>query len=251
LLDHADPVLLVLQQLERDRIRVEGLYRLYRRRSCTSVSFVANSQLLGPQPPGLPRLDSGESGAVGGLDFKRLLEDHPFVEETASRRSSALGYLVVLLGVAGFVLGCFLPYTTVPSVGVQGPVTSVPAYSYYRLVTYIPGGGTTHYVGELLFLFGGAATLAWVALAGLRQGQHEHRRTPSILVAVTVAWSLSWIGVLVSGWRFFDYEVGFWLMVVGIGVVIAGTIVVWVSARHTAHEPDSAGGPEPPRVAVN
>jgi hypothetical protein len=106
-------------------------------------------------------------------------------------------------------------------------------------------------VGELLFLFGGAATLASVALAGLRHGQHEHRRTPSILVAVTVAWSLSWIGVLVSGWRFYDYEVGFWSMVVSVGVVIIGTILVWLSARHTAHEPDSAGGPEPPRVAVS
>jgi hypothetical protein len=101
-------------------------------------------------------------------------------------------------------------------------------------------------LGELLFLFGGAAT-AWVALAGPRHGQHEHRRTPSILIAITVAWSLSWIGVLVSGWRFYEYEVGFWSMVISIGVVIAGTIVVWLSARHTAHEPDSAGGPEPPR----
>ena len=173
------------------------------------------------------------------------------MEESGSRGSSTLGYLVVLIGVAGFVLSCFLPYTTVPGVGVPGPVASLPTYSYYRVVTFIPGGGTTHYVGELLFLFGGAATLAWVALAGLRHGQHEHRRTPSILVAVTVAWSLSWIGVLVSGWRFYDYEVGFWSMVVGVGVVIVGTIVVWVSARHTAHEPDSAGGPEPPRVAVS
>jgi hypothetical protein len=154
----------------------------------------------------------------------------------------------VLLGVAGFVLSCFLPFTAFPGVG-EGP--SLRTLSYYRLVTFIPGGGTAHYVGELLFLFGGAATLAWVALAGLRHGQHEHRRTPAILVAVTVAWSLSWIGVLVSGWRFYDYEVGFWSMVAGIGVVIIGTIVVWVSARHTAHEPDSVGGPEPPRVAIS
>jgi hypothetical protein len=182
------------------------------------------------------------------LDFKRLLEDHSLVEEGGSRGSSTLGYLVVLLGVAGSVLSSFLPYTAIPSLG-EG--TSLRTLSFYRLVIFIPGGGTAHYVGELLFLFGGAATLAWVALAGLRHGQHEHQRTPSILVAVTVAWSLSWIGVLVSGWRFYDYEVGFWSMVVSVGVVIAGTIVVWLSARHTAHEPDSAGGPEPPRVAVS
>jgi hypothetical protein len=102
-------------------------------------------------------------------------------------------------------------------------------------------------VGGLLFLFGGAATVAWVALAGLRHGHHERRRTPSILVAVTVAWSLSWIGLLVNASGLYEDEVGFWSMLASAGVIVVGTIIVWVSTRHTAHEPDSAADPDPPR----
>jgi hypothetical protein len=101
-------------------------------------------------------------------------------------------------------------------------------------------------MGGLLLLFGGTATVAWVALAGLRHGQHERWRTPSILLAVTVAWSLSWIGVLLSLSGLFEHEVGYWSMLASVGVVIAGTIVVWVSARHATHEPGSSAGPEPP-----
>jgi hypothetical protein len=108
---------------------------------------------------------------------------------------------------------------------------------------------TLQYVGGLLFLFGGAATVAWVALAGLRHGQHERRRTPSILVAVTVAWASAWIALLVSVWGGFAgaaYRVGYWSMLVSVCVVIVGMIVVWFSARHTTQEADSAAGPEPP-----
>jgi hypothetical protein len=205
---------------------------------------------LGRYGPQLPHDEAAEREHFKEVDedLSRDQEADRIAKGRSTRPRWGIGYLVVLLGVAGFVLSCFLPYTAFPGVG-EGP--ALRTLSYHRLVTFIPGGGTAHYVGELLFLFGGAATLAWVALAGLRHGQHEHRRTPSILVAVTVAWSLSWIGVLVSGWRFYDYEVGFWSMVVSVGVVIVGTIIVWVSASHATHEPDSAGGPEPPRVAIS
>ena len=57
---------------------------------------------------------------------------------------------------------------------------------------------------------------------------------------------MSWIGLLVNASGFYDDEVGFWSMLVSAGVVIVGTIVVWVSTRQTAHEPDSEVGPEPP-----
>jgi Na+/proline symporter len=101
-------------------------------------------------------------------------------------------------------------------------------------------------VGGLLLLFGGTATVAWVALAGLRHGQHERRQTTSILLAVTVTWSLSWIGILASVSGPFGHELGYWSMLVSVGVVIVGTIFVWVSARHATQEADSAAGPEPP-----
>lgn len=159
--------------------------------------------------------------------------------------SGLVGYVIVLVGVAGFVLSCFLPYTTLDAL-VPADSSSSPTFSYYRLVATTPDGGTLQYVGGLLFLFGGATTVASVALAGIRHGHHERRRTPSILVAVTVAWSLSWIGLLVQASGFYGDEVGFWSMLVSAGVVIVGTIVVWVSARHATQEAESAAGPEPP-----
>jgi hypothetical protein len=162
------------------------------------------------------------------------------MNQRPSAGSGVVGYVIVLVGVAGFVLSCFLPYTK---------FLDHVSISYYRLVT-MSRGGTLESVGGILFLFGGTATVAWVALAGLRHGQHERRRTPSILPAVTVAWSTSWIGILVSVSGGFGHEVGYWSMLVSVGVVIAGTIVVWVLARRSADEPDSASGSELPGLPV-
>jgi hypothetical protein len=158
------------------------------------------------------------------------------MNERPSAGSAVVGCLIVLVGVAAFVLSCFVPYTQ---------FFDQVSISYYRLAT-ASRGGTLEYVGGLLLMFGGTATVAWVALAGLRHGQHERWRTPSILLAVTVAWSLSWIGVLLSLSGPFEHEVGYWSMLVSVGVVIVGSVVAWVSGRRTAHEPGSGAGPEPP-----
>jgi hypothetical protein len=79
-------------------------------------------------------------------DLSRDQEADRIAKGRSTRPRWGIGYLVVLLGVAGFVLSCFLPYTAFPGVG-EGP--SLRTLSYYRLVTFIPGGGTAHYVGEL------------------------------------------------------------------------------------------------------
>ena len=159
------------------------------------------------------------------------------MNERPSSGSGVVGYLLVLVGVAAFVLSCFLPYTQ---------FFDQVSISYYRLAT-ASRGGTLEYMGGLLLMFGGTATVAWVALAGLRHGHHERRRTPSILLAVTVAWSLSWIGVLLSLSGLFEHEVGYWSMLASVGVVIVGSVVAWVSGRRTvSHESDSSAGPEPP-----
>jgi len=198
---------------------------------------------LGRYGPQLPHDEAAQREHFKEVDedFRRDQEADRIAKGRSTRPRSGIGYMVDLLGVAGFVLSCFLPYTQ---------FSDQLSISYYRLVTM--SWPTLQYLGGLLFLFGGAATVAWVALAGLRHGQHERRPTPTILVAVTVAWSLSWIGLLVSvpaGFVGFGYEVGYWLLV-SVCVVIVGTIVVWVSARRTANEPDSASGPEPPRLPV-
>ena len=175
-------------------------------------------------------------GLPARLDFSPSGEDDPPMNERPSAGSGVVGYLLVLVGVAGFVLSCFLPYTR---------FFDQVSVSYYQLVTG-SWGGTLEDVGGLLLLFGGTTTVAWVALAGLRHGQHERRRTPSTLLAVTIAWSLSWIGLLLSLSGPFEHEVGYWSMLVSVGVVIVGSVVAWVSGRRTAHGLDSGAGPEPP-----
>ena len=114
----------------------------------------------------------------------------PNLELMITRR--ALGYVIVLVGVAGFVLGCFLPYTSFRS----AHSTSEVSISYYR--SFTAGKETPQYVAGLLWLFGGAGIVAWIAVAGLRLGHHARRQAPSNLVAATLVWSLPWIGALLS-----------------------------------------------------
>ena len=68
-----------------------------------------------------------------------------------------------------------------------------------------------------------------MSIAGLR----GHQWAPTALLAASAAWSLTWIGVLlnVSGFVVRSPLVGYWLIFVSIGVVVAGAIVVWISSR--------------------
>ena len=68
------------------------------------------------------------------------------MNERPSAGSGVVGYVVVLVGVIGFVASCFLPYTRF------GPAAG-SSNSYYDIVTF--GRGTFfQHVGALLFLFG-------------------------------------------------------------------------------------------------
>jgi uncharacterized membrane protein YbaN (DUF454 family) len=63
------------------------------------------------------------------------------MNERPSADSGVVGYVIVLVGVAGFVLSCFLPYTTFEVVVGGGSLAS--STSFYRLITRnTPGGGT-------------------------------------------------------------------------------------------------------------
>ena len=83
-------------------------------------------------------------------------------------------------------------------------------------------------VGAFLNLFAGVATIALVSLAGLR----GHRWARPALLALSVAWSLTWIGMALGAIQYLESpRVGYWSIVVSIGVVVAGAIVVWSSSR--------------------
>jgi hypothetical protein len=104
----------------------------------------------------------------------------------------------------------------------------------YRLMMFSPGGPVAS-VGGVLSLFAGVATLAWVAIAGVR-GTRDWTRPA--LAAVTIAWSLTWVGTLfsVSG-SLPPLRMGYWVLLVSVGVIAIGTIMVWVSARADAPKP--------------
>ena len=162
------------------------------------------------------------------------------MNERPSAGSGVIGYGVVLVGVAGFIVSCLLPYVS------PGEPRSM---SLYQLVVRAGFSQTVvQIIGGFLQLFAGAGTVAWIALAGTRHGRHAHRWLPFALAAATAAWSLTWIGVLLSQSQIVGSEgVGYWSALLSLVVAILGTVVVWVSARRTAHETDSTAGPEPPR----
>jgi hypothetical protein len=145
------------------------------------------------------------------------------VHRTRTRRST-FGYAIVLLGAALFVTSSFLPYYAVGA----GERT----ISLFELLTQRPLGADS-YLGAPLYLFGGVAPVAVVAVIALVRGQRGPV-LPSVLVGAVIAWSLTWIGVLVNTGTFsvnVSFEIGFWLQAVSIGVAVIGTIFVGFGER--------------------
>ncbi len=149
------------------------------------------------------------------------------VETRPDTGPSASGYVIVLLGVAGFVVGCFLPYLSGNLLPGEGTV------SLFRLI-WLGAEKPIEQVGVLLQVFAGAATVGVIALLGIGR---RRAWTPHALIAGAAAWTLTWIGVLIGQTAFGSYEVGYWVLLASMGVAIIGTVVVWVSARAHAREP--------------
>jgi len=151
-------------------------------------------------------------------------------------RGFSVGYVIVLLGAALFVTGCFLPYYGFPG------GRSLSAYDQLSSLSQDGGWG----LGAILFLFGGVATVVVVALVGLTRGERQSGR--GFLAGAVSAWSLTWIGSLLRTASLRETTIpeglslaaGFWLQAVGIGVTVIGTILV-ATRRTGAHERDAAG----------
>jgi hypothetical protein len=141
------------------------------------------------------------------------------------------GYLLVLIGAVAFVGSSFLPYYDLGAANVPPPLDDA---SLLRMFTTYRGSALAG-VGGVLTLFGGVATVVSITLVGLR----GHRPwVPPALLSVTIAWSLTWIGTLLGGTRLMaPARVGYWALLVSIGVVLAGAIAVWLSSRTGAREP--------------
>ena len=95
------------------------------------------------------------------------------------------GYLVVLLGVAGWVAGCFLPLFQIADFG--GDSTTL-----YKQVAFGPIGIK---LGSALFLFGAIAAIGVISMIGMLR----HRRwSATVLTGAAIAWFLTSTGVLIS-----------------------------------------------------
>lgn len=149
------------------------------------------------------------------------------IEET-SRPS--LGYLVVLLGVAGWAVSCFRPLYRITEA--QTVRTT--------LVRQVSFGSVGTRIGGIVYLFGGITAIGVFALVGVRARQ---RWNVFVLAGAVVAWSLVSIGVLItigaaaSGFNLGSVlGVGYWGLWVSVICVVAGTVILVVSLQATRTE---------------
>jgi len=187
---------------------------------------------LGRYGPQLPHDEAAQREHFNEVDedLRRDQEADSVAKGHSTRPRSRIGYLVVLAGAAGFVAICFVPYYGF------GPG--------FETVSLYQRGSGSHSVGwdlgSLLFLFGGVATVAFLAIAGLtRRGP---RTAATTLAATAVAWSLTWTGIILREATFglgITLEWGFWVQALSVGVVVIGTIVVVATARAGAHTRDA------------
>ena len=144
---------------------------------------------------------------------------------SAAGSGSRRGYLVALVGALAFVVSCFLRYYAPGTVPM--PIRSL---SLFRLMTSYRESELVS-AGAFLNLFAGVATIALVSLAGLR----GHRWARPALLALSVAWSLTWIGMALGATQYLESpRVGYWSILVSIGVALVGSILVWSSSRGTS-----------------
>ncbi len=163
-------------------------------------------------------------------DLRRDQEADRIANGRSTRPRLKIGYLVVLAGAGGFLTSCFVPYYG----GGFGPGSET--VSLYQQGTL--GGDSLGWdIGSLLFLFGGVATVSFLAIAGVTR--RRPRTAASMLAATVVAWSLTWTGLMIREATFgglgITLEWGFWLQALSVSVVVIGTVVVVATARAGAH----------------
>jgi hypothetical protein len=133
----------------------------------------------------------------------------------------------VLLGAAAFVVGCFLPYIDPTGEGVPAGVEVAPRSMYRMMMTMRATAGEV--LGALLSLFGGVAVLASIALLGVRR---PRAWTVVVLIPTSVVWALQWIGSFLGPSELLERKgAGYWVMLVGVAVVLVGATMVWASSR--------------------
>jgi hypothetical protein len=154
------------------------------------------------------------------------------MEPGATPRTSVAGFLVVLVGATGWVVGCFLPLYHLARFD-EARITLFRQVSFGSLGTR---------VGGVIYLFGAISAIGVISILGVL----KIRRWIGVLLAgAAIAWSLVSIGVLISiagSLEGFNpgatLGIGYWCCGVSVVVVVAGTVMVLVAAsRADVSEP--------------
>ena len=143
--------------------------------------------------------------------------------------ASPVGPAIILVGAAGFVVACFLPFYGFE--GVPGEAT----FSLYRLnVSGGPsGGGFASQVGGFVSLFAGVAIIASIAILLLRRRPRSWT-LPALAAAVTL-WSLSWFGTFLRTTALLSSrEIAYWGVLLTVVLVTVGTLVSVFAFRRRA-----------------
>jgi hypothetical protein len=144
-------------------------------------------------------------------------------------RGSRAGYGIVLLGAASFVVSCFLPLQPTSN----GSVDPVGVESLFQ--SFMNSGATAAaQAGWLAFLFAGVAVVAAVAVVGIRRDPPKW--TPAALAPVAASWAFTWVGILAAQAPGTPVKFGYWCILAGVAVAVAGTVVVLVCANREVHQ---------------
>jgi hypothetical protein len=146
----------------------------------------------------------------------------------------------VLLGIAGWVVSCFLPLYRIPDLG-EGSI------SLYRQLAFGFASGVIGIkVGSLLSLFGAVAAIAVISIAGILR---PRRWSAAALAGAAIAWILASVGVLITlasasslnpG---MSLAVGYGCLCVSAACVLAGTVVVLIPLRRPDADEGSVARP--------
>lgn len=159
---------------------------------------------------------------TGRFDFHRQeREDEPMHAHGHQRGPTRSGQAVVLVGVATFLVGSFLPFY---ELGTNETVSLAR-----QMISSWPSGGAGWVPGGILLLF--AATAVVVVTAGIGLGERARGTAAPALVGAAATWSLIWAGWLLRSSSSGSFAVGYFVAWVGVVVVIVGTLIVFASMR--------------------
>jgi hypothetical protein len=131
--------------------------------------------------------------------------------------------VTILVGTAVFSVGAFLPYYRVDAAP-DGTISLVS-----QMMDTLLDLGPRVVIGGGLMLI--ATTAVVVVLAVLELIGRSDSFARAALIGAAVTWSFTWAGALLRSAATVPFDVGYCVTLVGVAIVIVGTVIVFASAR--------------------